>query len=224
MVGIAHSKDLVNWSEQKGIPVMAHEPTARNVWAPEIFYEAAKQRWLIFWATTIPGRFPETDGGGDGGLNHRMYLTTTKDFETYTPTELFYNGGFNVIDATLLPAFGKYHLILKDETRNPAKKHLRIAIGDTPAGPFGPASPTFTTNWVEGPSAIQVGSEYFVYFDHYTRPQYYGAVKSADLKSWEDISPQVKLPAGARHGTAFRVPESIVRNIESLQTRTNNEP
>ena len=25
-IGIAHSKDLINWSEQKAIPVMAHEP------------------------------------------------------------------------------------------------------------------------------------------------------------------------------------------------------
>ena len=29
-IGIAHSEDLIHWSEQKYIPVMAHEPTARN--------------------------------------------------------------------------------------------------------------------------------------------------------------------------------------------------
>ena len=224
MVGIAHSKDLVTWSEQKSIPVMAHEPTAKNVWAPEIFYEEAKQRWLIFWATTIPGRFPETDATGDGGLNHRIYFTATKDFEVYTPTALFYDGGFNVIDATLLPANGRFHLIVKDETRNPVKKHLRIAVGDSPSGPFGPAGPTFTTNWVEGPCAVRLGSDFLVYFDHYTRPQYYGAVKSTDLKVWEDISPQVRMPSGARHGTVLHVPESVVRTVESLQTRTINQP
>jgi hypothetical protein len=72
---------------------------------------------------------------------------------------------------------------------------------------------------VEGPSAIQNGNEFMIYFDHYTAPQYYGAVKSADLKNWQDVSPQVKLPQGARHGTILKVPESI---IQALQTPESN--
>ena len=31
-IGYAHSKDLLNWSEQKYIEVMAHEPDAKNCW------------------------------------------------------------------------------------------------------------------------------------------------------------------------------------------------
>ncbi|HVK02594.1 MAG TPA: hypothetical protein VM490_03920, partial [Armatimonadaceae bacterium] len=38
-IGYASSKDLVNWSPQKAIPVMAHEPEARNCWAPETAYD-----------------------------------------------------------------------------------------------------------------------------------------------------------------------------------------
>ena len=38
-IGIAHSKDLINWSEQKWLGVMEHEPIAVNCWAPEIFYD-----------------------------------------------------------------------------------------------------------------------------------------------------------------------------------------
>ena len=33
-IGYAHSKDLVHWSTQQFIPVMVHEPTVCNVWAP----------------------------------------------------------------------------------------------------------------------------------------------------------------------------------------------
>src|SRR5262245_1608433 len=47
-IGVAHSKDLIAWSEQKSIPVMEHEPTAVNCWAPELFYDAATQQFLIF--------------------------------------------------------------------------------------------------------------------------------------------------------------------------------
>jgi hypothetical protein len=215
VIGVAHSTNLIEWSEQKAVAVMQHEPTAINAWAPELFYDEARKHWLIFWSTTIPGRFPETESSGDNGKNHRIYFTTTRDFETFAPTKLFYDGGFNVIDATILKANGKFHLIVKDETKNPVKKNLRIASSDRAEGPFSPAGPPFTGDWVEGPSAIQIGSEFHVYFDHYAKPQYYGAAKSSDLVHWQDISDRVSFPKGARHGTVLRVPEEIVENIQS---------
>lgn len=214
--GYASSRDLVTWSDQRVVPVMESDPAVENVWAPEIFYDAAKSQWLIFWASTVPGKFPETQKSGDH--NHRMYYTSTKDFASFTPTKLFYDGGFNVIDATLLPANGKFYLVLKDETKSPVKKHLRLAEGPTAEGPFGPAGTPFTKSWVEGPSAIRLGADYIIYFDHYTSPQYYGAVKSSDLKQWDEISSQVSFPKGARHGTVLRVPKTVVRNIDRSNT------
>jgi hypothetical protein len=195
---------------------MSHEPTARNAWAPELFFDDAQQRWLVFWSATIPGRFPNTEKTGDDGWTHRIYATTTKDFTTFTPTKLFYDGGFNVIDATLLKANGKFSLIVKDETKTPVKKNLRLATGDRAEGPFGPAGPPFTSDWVEGPFAVQIGDEFYVYFDHYTRPQYYGAAKSSDLVLWQEISERVSFPKGARHGTVLKVPEHYVLNIASI--------
>jgi hypothetical protein len=41
--GYASSKDLINWSAQKFIPVMESEPKTVNVWAPEIFYDNEKK-------------------------------------------------------------------------------------------------------------------------------------------------------------------------------------
>jgi hypothetical protein len=213
VAGYAHSTNLVDWSEQRALPVMSHEPGARNVWAPELFYDEVRRRWLIFWSTTIPGRFPATDQTGDDSYNHRIYCTTTADFQTFTPTRLLYDGGFNVIDATLLKAGGKCHLIVKDETLKPVRKHLRMAEADTADGPFGPAGPAFSTAWVEGPSAVEWEGRYFVYFDHYAQPQYYGALRSADLAHWENVSKQVSFPSGARHGTALRVPQSVLTNL-----------
>ncbi len=34
VIGYATSRDLIRWSEQRAITPMAHEPGARNVWAP----------------------------------------------------------------------------------------------------------------------------------------------------------------------------------------------
>jgi len=120
-IGYASSKDLVSWSPQKYIPVMEHEPKARNCWAPEVFYDKASGQFLIFWATTIPGRFAATDGAGDDGWNHRIYFTTTRDFERFAESKLFYDDGFNVIDATIVKEGTRYVMILKDETLRPPK-------------------------------------------------------------------------------------------------------
>ncbi len=218
VIGYASSKDLIDWSEQRAITPMTHEPEARNVWAPETFYDAENGRYLLFWATTIPGRFPATDGMGDREYNHRMYVTTTKDFRAFTPTRLFYDGGFNVIDATVVKDGRRYVMFIKDETRRPiARKNIRYAVSDKAAGPYSPASEPMTgAYWAEGPSAIKVGQRWVVYFDKYTEKRY-GAVASADLKQWEDISAQVQFPAGARHGTVLRVPRAVLKKLLELK-------
>ena len=215
-IGYASTRDFVHWSEQREIPVMAHEPTARNCWAPEIVWDAKREEFLIFWATTIPDRFPATAGSSEDDLNHRMYGTTTKDFRTFTPTKLFYDPGFSVIDATLLAANGRHYLIVKDETRNPPKKHLRLATADDMAGPFRDLSEPFSLPgvWVEGPTAIKVGDDFLVLFDAYTS-KHYGALRSRDLKTWEDVTatmhfPNEGTPLRMRHGTAFPVPRALV--------------
>jgi hypothetical protein len=213
VIGYASSRDLVNWSEQKAISVMADEPDAKNAWAPELFYDAAKQQFLIFWSTTIPGHFPETEAAGDKGWNHRIYYCTTKDFRTFSKTQLFFNAGFNVIDATMLKAEGKVRLIVKDETLAPVKKNLRIAEGATPEGPWTNVSEPFTISWVEGPSAIRIGEYWYVYFDHYAKPLYYGAVRSKDLKTWEDVSGQMSFPPDSRHGAVMKVSKEILDRL-----------
>jgi beta-xylosidase len=217
IIGYAHSKDLLAWSEQKAIPVMENEPSSRNIWAPEIFWDKAKARWLIFWSSTIPGRFPETDSTGDDGYNHHFYCTTTADFQTFAESRLLYNPGFNAIDATLLQAGDKSYLFFKDERKTPLKKNLRYAMADHPDGPFGKPSEPFTGDWVEGPSAIKIKDEYLVYFDHYAQPHYYGAVRSKDLEHWEDCSKEMSFPKGHRHGTVLRVPSKIAQRLLAIQ-------
>ncbi len=218
-IGIAHSKDLIKWSEQKAIPVMEHEPTTMNCWAPEIFYDAANKQYLIFWASTIPGKFPETSGSAGKGRNHRIYYVTTKDFESYSKAALFYDGGFNVIDATIVQDGSRFVMIVKDETELPvAKKHLRIATSDHAAGPYSRASEAFTKDWVEGATAIKHNGEWIVYYDMY-RDHRYGALKSKDWKSWTDISDQIEFPKGVRHGTVFAVSNKILAPLQQVRWR-----
>jgi len=214
-IGYATSPDLIHWSEQQYIPVMAHEETARNAWAPEIFYDADSGQYVLFWATTIPGRFPETQGQGDGEYNHRMYYTATKDFVTFADTQLFYDPGFNVIDSTVVKDGSTYVMFLKNETLNPEEKNIRVATAPAITGPWGEASPKITGDyWAEGPSAVRWGDHWYVYFDKY-RKHAYGAVRSGDLKEWEDVSGQLAMPEGIRHGTAFTAPREVLAALQA---------
>lgn len=223
-IGVAHSKDLVHWSEQRFVPVMEHEPDAFNCWAPEILYDAEDGDFLVYWSTTIAGRFPETDGRGEdlprGTANHRAYCATTRDFETWTPTRVFYDDGFSVIDATLVALDDRYAMVVKDETLKPEpRKDLRVAFGDGPKGPFGAAGPPFTEAWVEGASALRVGDAWYVYFDAYTRHRYEAAM-TRDFRTFEPLTERISFPPGTRHGTAFPVPSEILETL----LRTDDAP
>ncbi|MEO6005920.1 MAG: glycoside hydrolase N-terminal domain-containing protein [Opitutus sp.] len=215
-IGYASTKDFLMWSEQKAIPVMAHEPKVRNSWAPEVAWDAKREQFLIFWASTIPGKFPATAGASEDDLNHRIYATTTKDWQSFTPTRLFLDPGFSVIDATLFQDAGQFHLIVKDETKTPPKKHLRIASANDAEGPFREFAPPFTRDWVEGPTAFKVGADTLVYFDVY-REHHYGAMRSRDLKTWEDVTSQISLPAGLRHGTILAVPRALIDQLQAAR-------
>jgi hypothetical protein len=222
-IGYASSKDLVHWSEQKALPVMAHEPGVLNAWAPEIVYDDKRGEFLIFWASTVPGKFAATAGSSEQKYNHRMYYTTTKDFATFAPTQLFYDPGFSVIDATFVKANGKDWLVVKDETVKPPRKYLQVAEAPDLRGPFKPLSAPVTPQglWVEGPTAIQAGQDVIMYFDAYTT-KHYGALRSRDMKTWEDVTdrmhfPDEGTPVRMRHGTVIAVPQELLAKLRAAE-------
>ena len=208
--GYASSADLIRWSEQTWVGVNEKTDGANNTWAPDLYYDRKSEHFYIIWSTTIPGRFPETDKDGDH--NHRMYFTKTRDFKTFTDAKLFYNPGFNCIDGTVIEVDGKPLLIFKDERLK--QKRLRLAFADSIEGSWSAPTEPFTRDWVEGPSAIRVGEHWHIYFDHYTNPQFYGAVRTKDFKSFEDISEKLTFPPNPRHGTVFTVEPGILKKLQ----------
>ena len=213
-IGMAHSADLIKWSKQEFIPVMKHEPEARNCWAPEITWDPDGKQYVIYWATTIPDRFGETAESADEGWNHRMYCATTKDFKEYSGVALFYEPGFNVIDSTIIRGPEQYIMILKDETRHPPAKNLRIAKSDKVTGPWSTASEPFSPGglWVEGATSLRVGEFWHVYYDAYEEDRY-GAMRTKDFENWENITDRLEVPDGMRHGTAFSVSNDVLDEL-----------
>ena len=135
-IGYASSKDLIHWSEQRVIPVMADFPSAKNAWAPEITFDDESGEFYIYWASTL-----EEDVGkfefGNGDWLHRIYLTTTKDFKTFTPTRLWFEPPFTVIDAAIVKTGNQWMMVVKNEDSKPLKeKNLRVTFTDSLAKGF----------------------------------------------------------------------------------------
>ena len=215
-IGYASSSDLVSWSEQQYLPVMEHEPTTLNAWAPEITYDAKKKEYMIYWASTIPDRFPMLGVNPKDKYNHRMYYVTTKNFKTFSKTQLLYDKKFSVIDATILKDGKQFVMFLKNENDTPAEKNLRIAFSKKLTGEYSePTAPITGKYWAEGPTVLRTKDRWIVFFDKYMEGKY-GAIESTDLKNWKDISDKISVPKGIRHGTVFSVTE---KEFESLKQK-----
>jgi hypothetical protein len=215
-IGYASSKDLMHWSPQRALEVFPEGTEVANCWAPEIYYDARAKEYLIVWASTINGRFPETLGRARE-YNHRLYSIRTRDFQQFSETKLFYDPGFIVIDAAIFPAAvagqKRYSMVVKNETLTPPAKNLFLTFADSLNGPWTPPTePISGKDWAEGPTPIKVGADWLIYFDKYTTHRY-GAIRSRDAKSWTEITELIEFPKGARHGTAFRAPQAVIDTL-----------
>jgi hypothetical protein len=212
-IGYASSRDLIEWSRPRDLKVMA-ELNNDYCWAPELFWDIDNQHWLVVWSSEVKGKFDTT--AHTAAHNHRLWYTTTKDFKTFAPTRLFYDPGFAAID----PAFirlvedgaPRYIMFFKDERRKPAKKQLRMVTGPTLYGPWENMTPALTRRNVEAPSVLRLGTDWIVYFDEYEE-QRYGAIRSTDLKDWDEVSTFMSFPRAHRHGSVLEIPPATAKNL-----------
>lgn len=212
--GYSSSNDLIHWSEQRCIGVNEDVAGAKNTWAPDLFFDEKSKQFVIVFSTTIPGRFPETDQGGDH--NHRMYFITTKDFIAFSAPNILFDPGYNSIDGTLVAIGEGLTLIYKDE--RPGQKRLHAATTDSLGHRWATSGgPILPRDWVEGPTVLKVGDVWRLYFDCY-RDGHYGGAESNDGIHWRDITTAIEMPAGFRHGTAFEVEREILDPLLQLQS------
>jgi hypothetical protein len=196
-LGYASSPDLLTWSTQKQIPIMQGFPQTNNVWAPEIYWDSPQSKWLIIWSSSMK----------DSDTGHRIWSSLTPDFDTFSKPAIFFDPGYVVIDATIFhAAAGPYRLIFKQQTLDPLTFQVRVATGQTLEGPWTNISGPINESWSEGPSAIQIGNRYIVFYDHYRAPRArYEAVATTDWKHWDDITEEISLPPNSKHGSFLKI-------------------
>ena len=219
IIGYASSPDLIHWSEQRAIPVMKDYPSVKNCWAPELFYCKEEGVYYIMWASTVPDS-EEIDRSGsmkeDGG-GHRVYCTTTTDFENFSPTRLYFNSPYTSIDAAVVqdPLTKEYIMVIKDDPEY-VDMHVTRTRSMAEGFPTRMASAISDDYNKEGPSPLFVNkTDLLVFFDYYYQHQY-GAFLSQDHgDTWEDVTSQIEMPEGMSHGTAIRVSRKVVEKLKS---------
>jgi hypothetical protein len=201
-LGYASSPDLLTWSSQIQIPIMSDFPATNNVWAPETYWDKPRREWLLIWSSSMK----------DSETGNRIWYALTPDFKTFSKPAIFFDPGYVTIDATIFHEeagrgqSSPYRLIFKQQTYDPLTFQERVATGRTLEGPWNNISGPINESWSEGPSAIQVGNQYIVFYDHYRAPRArYEAVATTDWKHWRDITEETSLPEYSKHGSFLHI-------------------
>jgi len=207
-IGYATSKDLLEWSDQRFLPVMEMVAGTQTCWAPELFYDEAEKHYLIIWSSAVPMT-------GFDKPQHRAYYSLTKDFMQFTEPKILFDPGFNNIDTTLVPVGSKYRIVFKETDDQPAAKWGAIyaAEADRPLGPYQLLpSPIITKERVEGPALVTIGDKTLLYVDYYVNHRY-GLRETGDWKTWTDATKSISVVAGQRHGSILAVPANILGRL-----------
>lgn len=209
-LGTASSTDLMTWSHQTEVPIMKDFATVRNVWAPETYWDENVKEWLLIWSSA----FSDNSGG------NRIWASRTKDFVTFSKPAIFYDPGFVVIDATMFRRHfegkGDVVFVVKDQSIDPLRYQVRWTSGPSVEGPWKPLSGPITESWSEGPSVIQVGEKWIVYYDHYRSPRArYEGVETSDWIHWASVNDKMHFPDYAKHGSFFHVSDAEAERLLS---------
>lgn len=190
----AVSGDLQHWSAPVYLGIMEHLPDTANCWAPECVFDDESGQYMLFWSSS----FHKTNRLGI--KNHRIWRCFTKDFQTFSQPELFFDPGFNCIDATLCKTESGWVMAFKDErggnTELTRYKNIRLAFSTSLHAPFGGITKPVTGHLTEGPYIVQKNGQYYLFADCFMHGAYTCST-TEDFMHFQKVD--VDFPAGLRH-------------------------
>jgi hypothetical protein len=220
----ATSKDLVHWQVEGALPLMkdARNDTgalARNIWAPEWFYDDKTGEYFIFWSSSFKDA---------GWKESQLWYSRTRDWKTFTPAKVLFSPSYSVIDGTLQEHDGTYYLFHKEEefgVKTGERRGLRVATSKTLEGPYsiieghlnkGQIVPVIT----EGPTVMKdpVKPGWLLLYD-FPMTNGFGASYSPDLIHWKEVE-DVSFPPDARHGSiSLLTPEEVKTLLKTYPSK-----
>jgi len=223
---LADSRDCIEWSNERLAPVMASVEGTRNCWAPECFWDADAGVYRAIWSSSLNRRTRgELEGSAD--WDHRIWTSSTRDFNDWSAPQLFFDPGHSVIDATVvrLPApdenGNRWMMAWKDERGEniPAAKEKRIktSFARSARGPWKNHSAFLTPGLSEGPALFWRrdcvrGDGWTMFYDLFLGERF-GALHCSNGK-WTDVSGEVLFPDGPRHAGVVEIPDKDGARLE----------
>lgn len=190
----AVSDDLKHWSAPQRLGLMESLPDTANVWAPECVFDGKTGQYMLFWSSS----FHKTNRGQK--KNHRIWRCFTKDFESFSAPELFFDPGYNCIDATLCQSENGWVMAFKDErgSNRPQTryKNIHLAFSDDLHKPFEHITPPVTGHLTEGPFIVPKDGSFYLFADCFTQGSYICS-KTKDFAHFTPVD--VTFPPGLRH-------------------------
>jgi hypothetical protein len=186
---IWESSNLVNWGKPRLVEIAA--PDAGCAWAPEAIWDAARERFLVFWAST---------NAHDNFSKQRIWAATTRDFHQFSEPFVWIDKPHPVIDTDVVREGDTYFRFSKDEEI----KSVTLERSSDLLGEWRSA-PDFSlgeVRGVEGPLCFPLGDGVWcLLLDFFASHQGYKAFVSRDLAGGEwEAADDFSFPFLLRHG------------------------
>ncbi|CAE6382613.1 unnamed protein product, partial [Rhizoctonia solani] len=186
-------------------------------WAPEAIWDPKQNAYMVFWASSL---YSADDTAHTGSSYHRILRSTTTDFKTFTPAQVYIDYGWSVIDTTMVQdtTTGTYYRFNKDE-RSPSS--------DTPDSKFiaQEKSTSVTGAWTgvvagigkgvltrgEGPTVFKsntVANKWHMFIDEYGGRGYVPFETTNIAGGTWNVSTNYALPSRPRHGSVIPITEA----------------
>ncbi|KAI5859281.1 glycoside hydrolase family 43 protein [Durotheca rogersii] len=203
--------DLINFTGERLINV--EDASAGMVWAPEAIWDAAKDQYLVHWASKF---YPASDPNHTGSpSNIRIRYAYTSDFKTFsTPQTYIDYAPTNIIDLDILPldtTGNNYLRFMKDETLK------TVFLEYSTTGLFGTwtragGAAGIIASGVEGPAAYRDNrddAKVHVLLDFYGDDGYRPYQSTSPRDNAWTASSRSGFPKNLRHGSILAVNQTV---------------
>lgn len=194
------STDLCSYKNERLLTV--HNTSGMHSWAPKAFYDYNKHKYGIIWS-------------GNTDYN-RIYVNYTTDFYHLESNQVYFDPGYDVIDASMVQHSGTAYLFFKDE-RSSGKAIKGAKSSSADPGTFTVYTPDFlTVSGTEGPMPFKDNNQqkWYMYADVFVQSGTFQLLSTTNLNStlWTNES-GYSLPSGVRHGSVVPVTQTELTKI-----------
>lgn len=214
------SADLVTWVGPRAVEVAP--PTAGMAWAPEVIVDPATGDSLVFWSSKL---FSPADREHTGAWTMRIMCARTRDFVSFSPAEVMFDNGYDVIDTAITVIDGDYHRISKhiDDGGLGIIHEIGSSLFSDDYRLIAKRIASDLYRAVEAPIIVQDRQgRTFLFLDQYSvPPQGYFVLEADDPRSgqWRAVDPaEVKLRPATKHGGILPLDRREWERLSSCRT------